>query len=186
MSMDPQVFVPIEIRPGVIVPVYACASAPLGVVRQDGSQHLIAMQPIPAGTRLFRIEGVETRKATRYSVQVDAHSHIDMAPSGDDGLVLSKFFWRFLNHSCEPNTRIQFRDVIVLRDIQRGEDVTFNYNTTEYDMAEPFTCHCGAASCTGVIRGAKHLTAEQLERLRPTLAPYLTSLLASPIRSGSV
>lgn len=185
MKTDPQLFVPTELRPGVVLPVYTCPGGALGVVRVHNGQHLIALQRVPIGAHLFRIEGVETTKATRYSVQVGPQSHIDLSPGDDESLILSKYFWRFLNHGCEPNTRIESRDVIAIRDIQRGEDVTFNYNTTEYEMAEPFTCHCGAASCAGTIRGAHHLTPEQLEKLRPNLAPYLKSLLPSPTRRGS-
>ncbi len=185
MKMDPQVFVPTEIRPGVVLPVYTCPSGILGVIQSNTSLHLVAIQRVPLGATLLRIDGVLTRKATRYSVQIGEESHIDMAAGGDDGLVLSKYYWRFTNHSCEPNTRIQSRDVIAAREIAPWEDVTFNYNTTEYDMAEPFACHCGSASCIGMVRGAKHLTAEQLEVLRPSLAPYLQRLLASPDKPGS-
>ncbi len=185
MKIAPQVFVPTEIKPGVVLPVYTCPSGVLGVVQVEDSQHLVAIQRVPLGATLLRIDGVLTQKATRYSVQVGEESHIDMAAGGDDGLVLSNYYWRFTNHSCEPNTRIQSRDVIAVKEIAPGEDVTFNYNTTEYDMAEPFTCHCGSSSCIGVVRGAKHLTVEQLEMLRPSLAPYLHRLLASPDKRGS-
>jgi len=51
--------------------------------------------------------------------------------------------------------------------------------TTEYDMAEPFACHCGSPRCFGTIRGFKHLTEDERERLRPFLAPHLASLLDS-------
>jgi len=59
-----------------------------------------------------------------------------------------------MNHSCDPNTRIRGRDLIALRDIQPWEDVTFNYNTTEYAMAEAFRCRCGSPGCAGEIRGS--------------------------------
>lgn len=185
MKIDPQVFVPTEIRPGVVLPVYTCPSGVLGVVRDNGSRHLVAIQRVPVGATLLRIDGILTQKATRYSVQVGEDSHIDMAAGGDEALVLSRYYWRFTNHSCEPNTQIQSRDVIAAREIKPWEAVTFNYNTTEYDMAEPFACHCGAASCIGMVRGARHLTAEQLEMLRPSLAPYLLRLLASSTNRGS-
>lgn len=47
--------------------------------------------------------------------------------------------------------------------IKSGEDITFFYPSTEWDMAQGFECSCGAADCLGQIRGAKYLTLKQLE-----------------------
>lgn len=41
--------------------------------------------------------------------------------------------------------------------------VQFFYPSTEWDMAQPFDCNCGTASCCGRIPGAKNMTAAQLE-----------------------
>jgi hypothetical protein len=168
---------PTEISPGVVVPVHGCRSQCVGVVQADGAYHLVAVRRIAAGARLFRIEGETTHRPTRYSVQIGENLHIEPKNGHSDEKTLDGHFWRFLNHSCDPNTRIQSQEVIALRDIEPGADVTFNYNTTEYDMAEPFGCHCGSPGCLGTIKGFKHLTPKERERLRRSLAPHLSRLL---------
>lgn len=61
---------------------------------------------------------------------------------------------RFLNHSCEPNAEAEiFGDqiwIMALRNIQPGEEITFNYS---YDLEnhEDHPCRCGAAKCVGYM-----------------------------------
>ena len=45
--------------------------------------------------------------------------------------ILDRYFWRFMNHGCEPNTIIRGQDVVALRAIKPWEDVTFNYTSTD-------------------------------------------------------
>jgi hypothetical protein len=152
---------------------------PVGVMRSGRSYRLVALQPIAAGATVFRLEGELTDRATRYSVQLDENVHLDVGGDHSTEEMLDRYFWRFMNHSCDPNTVISNREVIALREIAPWTDITFNYNSTEYDMAEPFDCHCGAARCFGVIRGFIHLPAGEREKLRSQLAPYLRHLLPS-------
>ncbi|KAG7387816.1 hypothetical protein PHYBOEH_008130 [Phytophthora boehmeriae] len=67
-------------------------------------------------------------------------------------------FTRFVNHSCDPNcktekwtvkgeTRIA---VIALRDIQEGEELTFDYQWKALGSRQ-IKCFCNAANCKGVI-----------------------------------
>jgi uncharacterized protein len=61
---------------------------------------------------------------------------------------------RFLNHSCAPNCVTEFRDgriwIVALRDINAGEEITFNYGYT-LDEYREHPCYCGAAICAGYI-----------------------------------
>jgi hypothetical protein len=126
---------------------------------------------------LFRIEGEKTHRSTRCSVQIGENLHIALGSGHSGQEILDRCYWRFMNHSCDPNTLIRCQEVIASQDIEPWADVTFNYNTTEYDMAEPFGCHCGSPDCLGTIKGFKHLTAEERERLRESLSPHLRRLL---------
>lgn len=152
-------------------------STHVAVARVDKEFRLLSTGSIRPGESLFRIIGERTNKPTRYSVQIDRNTHIDL--TGEHGLqdVLDRYYWRFLNHSCEPNAAIRGLEVVALRPITQWEEITFDYDTTEFDMAEPFECRCGSLACRGVIRGFKHLEACDKERLRPRLAPYLLRLL---------
>jgi uncharacterized protein len=61
---------------------------------------------------------------------------------------------RFLNHSCAPNSEAVCEDgrvwIVALRDIQPGEEITFNYGYDLVDYQE-HPCRCGASKCVGYI-----------------------------------
>jgi hypothetical protein len=59
--------------------------------------------------------------------------------------------------------------VRALKDVAPGEEITFNYLTTESEMAVPFNCICGSADCFGFIQGRNFLTRSQAERLSRTV-----------------
>jgi hypothetical protein len=57
---------------------------------------------------------------------------------------------RFVNHSCDPNTRvINFSDVAIRR-ITAGEEITSDYGSE--GAAVSFQCSCGSSKCRGVIK----------------------------------
>jgi hypothetical protein len=153
--------------------VLRCDSDVVGVLVADEGRRLVAIRPIAEGTRVLAITGRETPVPTRYSLQVGAALHLDQDCAVDLADVVQRYFWRYMDHHCEPTTLIRDREVIAARDIAEGDGVTFNYNTTEYDMAEPFTCYCGSVRCAGVIRGARHLTRAQRVKLARWLPAYL-------------
>ena len=143
----------------------------IAVVRTGGQFALIATRFISGGQHVFRIEGIRTRRPTAFSVQIGANRHIDIDRRLSLESQLDRYPWRFMNHSCDPNTMIDGQNVVAVRPIPAGEHLTFNYNTTEYDMAEPFTCQCGSVFCGGVIRGYRHLTTEERRRLDRLRSP---------------
>jgi len=55
-------------------------------------------------------------------------------------------------------------EVRSLRDIQKGEMITFFYPSTEWSMAQPFDCLCKSGKCIGRISGAKDIKKDVLER----------------------
>jgi hypothetical protein len=149
----------------------------VGVIRAAGEYRLVATRCFVAGERVFYMEGEPVRRPTRYTVQIGENQHLEMVPGSTAEEIFDHYFWRFMNHSCEPNTSIRGREVVALREITPGEGVTFDYNTTEYELAEPFECRCGSARCQGTIRGFKHLSETQRRRLEPFLARHLRSYL---------
>ena len=53
------------------------------------------------------------------------------------------------NHGCDPNMS---KDLIAIRDIEAGEELTADYaqfSTKEWEMK----CNCGAKNCQGIVRG---------------------------------
>lgn len=67
---------------------------------------------------------------------------------------------RFCNHSCAPNGHVEKwvvgkrlrMGIFASRHIQRGEEVTFDYNVDRYG-AEAQACYCGEKNCVGFLGG---------------------------------
>ncbi|MGC4035564.1 MAG: SET domain-containing protein-lysine N-methyltransferase [Chitinophagaceae bacterium] len=82
-------------------------------------------------------------------------------------------YLRYTNHSCAPNIFFDTAklEVVCLRPVQVGEEMTFFYPSSEWDMAQPFECCCGTKECLGTIQGAKYLSDEVLKTY--TLTDYI-------------
>ena len=63
----------------------------------------------------------------------------------------------YINHSCEPNSymKISYGHIlfIALRDIEAGEEITIDYESTLHSNKKK--CTCGAPSCRGTINKIK-------------------------------
>lgn len=72
----------------------------------------------------------------------------------------------YMNHSCDPNTHINTSTmaIVALRDIPAGEQLTFFYPSTEWELDRPFVCACGAPGCIGLVAGARFLPVSVLSR----------------------
>lgn len=92
------------------------------------------------------------------SVQTGANSHIEL----NSDLV-------YCNHSCNPSLNFDMGKMEVRvvddRDLKVGDQLTFFYPSSEWDMDQPFQCNCGAGEgvCKGVIDGAKKMDRKDLE-----------------------
>lgn len=72
--------------------------------------------------------------------------------------------WAPQNHSCDPNTRFDGLNVLAIKDIYKGAELTLDYADFLDTHMEPFDCQCGAASCRGTIFGKNNnsLTTREL------------------------
>jgi len=65
----------------------------------------------------------------------------------------------FVNHSCKPNCETDQIGgkmwVIARRDIEPGEELTYDYNL--YDGEEEIPCLCRAKRCRGSLYSTEHL-----------------------------
>lgn len=138
---------------------------------------LFATRDIAEASTILAVEGRLQPYPTRYSIQIDAALHVDADASLPDHEMRVRHPWRFLNHSCEPNAAVDGRRLVALRAIGAGEQITFDYTTTEADMAEPFDCGCGARGCLGHVRGFLHLAGTAKRARAHRLAPHLRSHL---------
>lgn len=76
----------------------------------------------------------------------------------------------FTNHSCDPNTGIRLIPsgtiILALRHIAEHEELTYDYSTYLNNPYESMRCHCGVASCRGIVGNFNTLPKDLQERYR--------------------
>jgi D-alanine-D-alanine ligase len=137
---------------------------------------LAAKAEIPKGTPLLKIRGTILESPDGQTIQIEEGCHI--SPQGA--------LWGKLGHSCTPNCFIEFDtwSFCAARKIEAGEELSYDYLTTEWELAEPFPCACGGANCRGMITGFRYLEPSRQEELSLLCSPYLLRRLfeAAPLR----
>jgi len=129
---------------------------------------VFARRAIPAGTRILEYTGkrISNEEADRrHPVNPDDPCHtfffslssgqiIDGGDKGNDA--------RWINHCCEPNCETQESRqgkrvfVVALRDIARGEELTYDYGLVIDEvltdtLKRDYACLCGVPSCRGTM-----------------------------------
>jgi hypothetical protein len=99
-------------------------------------------------------------RPTYLTVQVGIDQHIMLQPE----------HLQYINHSCDPNVFFDTHamKVIALKPIAEGDEMTFFYPSTEWDMVQPFKCFCGCSNCLGEIKGASHINPQVIRSYRLT------------------
>jgi hypothetical protein len=88
------------------------------------------------------------------------------------------------NHSCEANIGVRGQIILVARrPIEAGEELTFDYDTTEID-SKPFACRCGTPLCRGTIDGSGWKDPGFVARNRDYLSWHILDLLSRPISNS--
>ena len=127
---------------------------------------VFAKRRIPRGSRIIEYLGERISLASLlselavptatnvYLFRLRHDTVIDGARNGNDA--------RFINHSCDPNCEVFiFNDrvyIYAMRDILRGEELTFDYQLgpairspkRAVDL-ELYACHCGSPNCRGTM-----------------------------------
>jgi hypothetical protein len=133
-------------------------------VREDsttGHKSLFSTRRFKPGDILCSFSSGETlSEPTRLTVQTGLSEHITLRPES----------LQYMNHSCSPNAFFDTEsfEVVCLEHVRPGDELTFFYPSTEWDMAEPFRCHCGERGCLGTIQGAAYIDVEVLLDYRLT------------------
>lgn len=104
--------------------------------------------------------GITQSYATYLTVQTGTDKHITLVPE----------FLQYINHSCAPNVFFDTTtmELKCLQALQPGDEFTFFYPSTEWEMAQPFVCNCGDADCLQLINGASHLSVKTLAKYQLT------------------
>lgn len=151
----------------VAAPAASAAATPPAIPIEQGNEYLeirrsgihgtggYARKDIPNGTRIIEYVGerISKEESTRRCEADNEYIFIIDENIDLDG----NFPWnpaRFINHSCTPNCEAEWDEgrifINAIRDIKKGEELTFNYG---YDMEDyqDHLCHCGTPACIGYI-----------------------------------
>jgi hypothetical protein len=135
----------------------------------DGSKALYSCAAFKPGDVLAGFDIAEILpEPTRHSIQYSATKHVLVNPD----------FLQFTNHSCDPNIAVHTKEKYIraIRPIKPGDEIVYFYPSTEWSMAEPFTCFCQSPHCLTRIRGAAYLPFEILANYH--LSDHIAKLLA--------
>jgi len=131
---------------------------------------VFAKRNIPKGTRIIEymgervpltkllVEIAEGKPASVYTFRLTDSTVIDGARNGNEA--------RFINHSCEPNCEAYVFDerlyIYAMRDIVRGEELTFDYQLDsalktrrKKQNLKAYACRCGSPNCRGTMLSIK-------------------------------
>lgn len=116
---------------------------------------LFSKEDINKGENIFNFTG----KLINFKQTLEATDNFgDPLQIGKDLYISLEEPMRFINHSCNPNTGI-INDItlIALRDIQKGEELYFDYSTSMDEDHWVMQCMCGEANCRKIIKDFKYL-----------------------------
>ena len=144
------------------------------IIRDAGFASLHAVRSFARGDVVFPLRGRPVVRPTRFSIQVGRDAHLD--PVSDQ---VSP--WGSLNHGCDPNVAIDVsrRVIVARRAVAAGDQLRFDYNTTEWELAESFVCSCGARACAGAAMGFAHLSSTRQQLLLGEAASHIRALYAA-------
>ena len=73
--------------------------------------------------------------------------------------------WAPQNHSCEANTAYEGLNVVAIKQIVLGEELTLDYSQVLDETAAPFECHCGSPACRKMITGKQGTSVTEREKM---------------------
>ncbi len=132
---------------------------------------VFAAEYIAKGKKILDFSGkiVPEEESGKWDLWIGKNKFIRAPKNSTDNL---------LNHSCNPNSYVKKIGskfcLISMKNIKKSEEITFDYDATDYDNKEfEFACSCKSRKCRKIIRGFKYLDARQKKRLSRYLIPYL-------------
>ena len=141
----------------------------------------VAVEPIARGEIVGILGGfvVDERQLDRMTpwrrsraIQVTAREYLvgrELPEPGD-----------LFNHSCSPTCGLAGSSLLVtMRDVEPGEELTFDYAMCDASDYDEFVCLCGQPNCRGVVRGTDWRDPVLQARYAGYHSPYLTQLIAA-------
>ncbi|MEP7113290.1 MAG: SET domain-containing protein-lysine N-methyltransferase, partial [Ilumatobacteraceae bacterium] len=112
------------------------------------------------------------------SLQIDERLYMAGAPEPEPA--------DFINHSCDPNCVLNGSVLLIAsRDIAVGEELSYDYATSDGSDYDEFECACGTSLCRGKVSGHDWMLPELQLRYRGSFSPYLAKRIAALVHVGA-
>jgi uncharacterized protein len=171
--------------------LYAASIVDCEAEKIDSSK--IELRRCPLGLGLFAREDIRAGEflAGFYGqiYTASAASRLPVAVA-NHAIQFGTFVWRdshdsarYFNHSCVPNCYVRGDfDVVALRHIAAGEELTWDYSMTENsDWEVPGAkCLCGASACRGSIPPYRMLPASEKHELWHRTSRWIRQTVGLP------
>lgn len=137
----------------------------------------IAGRDLKAGTVINEFSAPVFRQPTMHTVCLTNGIHVPPT-----------FGAECISHACGLDTNVSMVvqpdaksvKVVVTKDVASGDDLCFNYNSTEWTMSCPFECSCHTCLSEGknrLVRGFAYLSVEEQDELMTGyVSPYIRNL----------
>ncbi len=133
---------------------------------------IYASRDIKKGEVIFKGEGKSQRIITKRFVEKNWNEDEKMHfrryayPVSEELFILwddDPSEWAPQNHSCDPNTQFNGLDVLAVKDISKGYELTLDYAHFLDENMEPFDCQCSSPICRCKVIGttANSLTSRE-------------------------
>jgi len=120
---------------------------------------LYASKNIKSGTKIIEYKGkIVTKKKVEEDSKYDNDKAIYLFNLNKKYDLDGDFRYntaRLINHSCNPNCEVSGVGlkiwVYAIRDIKKGEELSYDYGFGYDEYYKDFPCRCGAKNCVGYI-----------------------------------
>ncbi len=126
-------------------------TAPVVVAPALHGMGVFATARFVAGDVIFHMEG---REVTEEELETEGYTDGYPLQIGPDAYYRLAHIPEMVNHACVPNAGIRpDLTLVALRDIQIGDEITYDYSTTMLEGEDGWTmrCGCGDAACRATI-----------------------------------
>lgn len=143
---------------------------------------LVADRFIPAGEILFKFDDTNPPAHLYETVDWPPQKRIRFlafaSQIGKDDYSFRQGDIKYINHSCDPTGWWEsYGTLTARRDIQAGDEVTYDYSTADITLTYRMECLCGSRSCRGIVTNKDYLKPDFQEKYANHLPAHVVEAI---------
>ncbi len=142
----------------------------MGLIVRSSDVHaagVFTTTPIKTRTKVVEYTGPRITKEEGDKIYEHRDITYLFAVGKNDRVIDGHGIAAFINHSCDPNCETDEIKgkiwILAIRNIQPGEELTYDYNLFDGEANDPATCHCKAKHCRGSLYSERELRKRKKE-----------------------